>query len=320
MAHDVPREHDRKRRRHVAPRLVEVGMHPGEQLDPVHPDEAHRDGRAPLPRAEQLPREQPEAERREREQRGRQRRDDRVGLHPGRARDGAVREVDRRLGAPDERDAVDGLARVDVLRAVLLQELRGADGEVRVRAVADDRHEAAAEHRQQGDRADEDREHERDGEHPPRRRVGGRAARAQAGVATPREHGEADAPERDDREREVERDRRVGEQRKLERGGGSADRQHPQRLVAAQARRQEQAGRAPAHEAEQHDGRDRDAQRGAGAAAADDARVLREAERDRAGAGKAEPGEDAVAALVQRRWRWRACAITRLRNTGFPTR
>ena len=91
VAHDVPREHDRERRRHVAPRLVEVGVHAGEQLDPVHADEAHRRRGPPRPGAQQLARHQPEAERGERQQRRRQRRDDRVGLHPRDPRDGRRR-------------------------------------------------------------------------------------------------------------------------------------------------------------------------------------------------------------------------------------
>ena len=304
-------------------------MHPGEELDPVHPDEAHRRARAPRPGTEQLARDEPEPQRGEREQRRRERRDDRVRLLPRESRDGTVGEVDRRLRAPDERDAIDGLARVDVLRPVLLQELRGPDGEVGIRAVADDGHEAAAEHRQQGDRADEAREHERHGEHPPRWRIRRRIARAQAGVAAPREDGKAEAPEDDDRERNVERDLRVGEQRVLERAGDGADGQDPQRLVALERRRQPQARRPAADEAVEDDDRDRDVQRAARAAAPDDARVLRQPERQRARSEQADPGEDALAAQprdrargrrFQRRWRWRACAITRLRNTGFPTR
>ena len=90
--------------------------------------------------------------------------------------------------------------------------------------------------------------------------------------------------------------------------------------MAAQARRQPQSRRPNPHHPEQHDDHDRDMQRAAGPATPDDAGVLRQAERERAGAEQAEPGEERLAARIQRRWRWRACAITRLRNTGFPTR
>ena len=107
------------------------------------------------------------------------------------------------------------------------------------------------------------------------------------------------AGERED-ERDVERDERVDEQRELERRADRSDRQHPQQLVAAQPRRQEQPRRPEPHDGEQHDAGGGHVCRVGEAAAALDAGGRREPERDRPGGGDAEPGEAALRPRAQR--------------------
>jgi hypothetical protein len=197
---------------------------------------------------------------------------------------------------------VDRLVDVDGAGAVVLQEHRGADGEVRVRAVADDGRKARAEHRQQRDHRDQQGDVERHEQRAPGGRAGGRRARRQQPrVAPPGPHRERRAAREDERERERERHAGVDEDRQLQRRRDRADRQHPQQLEAAQAHGQQQPGGPQAGEAEHEHGCRPGAQDVRQAALADDARVARQRDRRHARGGQGHPGEHAVGVLRQPR-------------------
>jgi hypothetical protein len=213
---------------------------------------------------------------------------------------------------------------------VLLEKRGGADGEVRVGPVADDRRGAGAE-----DRHERDADQEQSDPHRPRD-VGdadpgaGRPLRPARPLRRARpahgHDGEDGVQHEHGGEVRLERDARVAQQRQLDPARARADGEDPQQLVAAQVRRQPEPHEPEAGETEEeerrtadpgdlvhggdalHPRRVRDAQRAEGGEEEDD----RGREAPRAGARGAVAF--AQAAPRPRAW-W-----TRWMNTGLPRR
>ena len=120
---------------------------------------------------------------------------------PGDRGVGGQREVDRRLGAPHQPDLVDGLLHRPPGRVVVLEELRGADGHVRVLALDPRRSRSPARNSGMSATAATQRRH-------PRR--ASRSAARRRRPATPRRctatTARTKAAEQHDRQRDGERD------------------------------------------------------------------------------------------------------------------
>jgi sigma-B regulation protein RsbU (phosphoserine phosphatase) len=308
-AHRCPGEDEREGQREEAPELVEVRVQRRVQDDAVEPDERHPGGGAAEPGAERLAREQEEARGRAgHEQRG----DDRERLPRLQAAQGRHRRervVDRRLRAPDERYAVDRLLRRDRGRVVLLEEVRGAGREVRVRPVAEHGREAAAEHR-----------HERDADQqqgdPDRPRDPRDVRRSAASPAPHRRHPERRSQPGDRREARLEGHAGVAQRGQLDPARARAGRQHPQRLVAPQRGGQPQPHEPEAGDREQGRRRDARTRRVVDRRHAGHPRGVGEAQRRQGAERDEEDGPQADGA-----WPPRARARrTRCTNTGFPRR
>ena len=153
-----PAQDERERQRHVAPGLVEVGVHAGVEDDPVQAHHRHRARARVDAGPEQLARDQVPARRRHGQDHRRDHRDGLERVEVGQAGHAGQRVVDGLLGAPDQRHLVDGLVDVDRGRIVVLQEMRRAHGQVGVRAVADHGREAGAEHRDERDEHQQQRQ------------------------------------------------------------------------------------------------------------------------------------------------------------------
>jgi hypothetical protein len=200
---------------------------------------------------------------------------------------------------------------------MLGEEVRGADGEVRVRAVAEHRREAAAEHRHERDadqeQADPHRPRDLGDAGPGGRgpRVGGRfGARAPEG-----EHRQHDSGGEHDGEVHFERDAGVAEQRQLQPARARADRQHPQQLVPPQP-----VGQPQPHDPEAGDGEERErgeagAQRVVDRADAGHPGGVGDVQRGEGAEREEEDGPQAVCASPLLRARWTRCT-----NTGLPRR
>ena len=277
----------------------------------VQPDGRRAERGHPRRRPQHLQREQEEPAHGD-EQQQRLLRRDAPGRAPIPATRGVRRErvVDRWLGAPHEPDLVHRLLDRLARRVVVLQELRAcrrpcARPGPRRRRSRSRRGTAGSARRPR--RARRSRPASRSAAATPGRARRPRRTATAASAEPAREH---------ERQRDAERHVEVAEHRERQGAGAGADRQDPEQLVAAQARRQRQADDAEPADPEQQDpGRRRAGEVGYGAAA-DDAGALGQADREQAGEGcegRAASGVRGVAARAP-------APSTRLTKTGLPTR